>query len=52
MIGMAGRARVLLRLPWLLVRDEVSESSRDPGAMVSQRQRVEQDWSMAFLEDI
>ena len=52
MIGMAGRGRVLLRLLWLLVRDEVSESSRGPGAMVSQRQRVEQVWSMAFLEDV
>ena len=49
MIGTAGRSRVLLRLLWLLVRDEVSESSRGPGAMVSQRQRVKQDWSLAFL---
>lgn len=48
-IGMACRGRVFLRLLWLLVRDEVSESSRGPGAMVSPIQRVTQAWSMAFL---
>lgn len=42
MIGMAGRGRVFPTLLWLLVRDEVNESSRGPGAMVS----------MAFLERI
>lgn len=46
---MAGRGRVVLRLLWLLVRDEVSESSRGPGGMVSQRQRVEQISSLAPL---
>ena len=49
MIGMAGRGRVVLRLLWLLVRDEVSESSRGPGVMVSQRQKVKQYSSLASL---
>lgn len=48
-IGMASRGLVVLRLLWLLVRDEVSESSRGPGAIVSQRQRVKQVSSLTSL---
>ena len=51
-IGMAGRGRALLNLLWLLVRDEVSESSRGPGAMVSHKQWGKQHSSIALLESL
>ena len=50
--GMTGRDRALLSLLWLLVRDEVSESSRGPGAMVGQKQWGKLHSSIAFLESL